>query len=340
MLGVKLEGMWTLALTLAALAPSGDAPVALVFDPPPGSAVTRTIEGALDIELDELSLRGADGSTVDVRAFVGLDARVTVGGRLTTNDVYVESSGGAPLVLEREYDLIDTRWALGRRWTSYRVLHPLTYRTVVFERSVDARYRARWSRDRRGDRDVLDALAWDLDGLALLPAEPVALGEGWTVPVEDLADVVLLGGRLHRPTGPWEELGLDSLECSLTRELAGRFDGRAHCELVRIAERSATLRFAFTHDLDADLERLEVDAGAADGAFEGSFRLSVEAYGRLEWDLVERRAAALALRLVFELEGTVRARRGFPVLEVELSGGWEQEMRADVAGHGRAHGTR
>lgn len=188
MIPVRLACAAALAVPfLAASRPALEAPT---FHPREGLVLDKRFEVALEMEVDDGSIRVHGGTTkFETRVPSGLKASVACD--LAVSDTYESMSARRPLSLLRRFEGLELAWRAGGEEVGSDAL----------ERHRDASVRFRWNeKEERYDAsfDHVDGegemLAWfreDADLRGLLPARAVEVGASWNVERAALAEVLL-----------------------------------------------------------------------------------------------------------------------------------------------------
>lgn len=188
MLHLRLACAAALAVPfLAASRPALEAPT---FHPREGLVLDKRFEVALEMEVDEGSIRVDGGTTkFETRLPAGMNASVECD--LAVRDTYESMSAQRPLSLLRRFDGLELAWRAGGE----------DVESDALEEHRDASVRFRWNeKEQRYDAsfDQIDGegemLAWfreDADLRGLLPARAVEVGASWNVERSALAEVLL-----------------------------------------------------------------------------------------------------------------------------------------------------
>jgi len=194
---------------------------------------------------DKVELRFAPAEGSEVRRTITIDqgaAPLTTHRVLRTLDQYRKVGDGRPLLLRRHFEQTEL---------------PFEGTSVVYTWIPEEKAYGKYYDAREGSELALRDLAEDLDLRALLPTEPVAVSEAWSLPVAGLRDVLAPLGDL--------DLRDAKGECKLELAAVGEVQGRS------LATIELTLRTA-------------------------SPTWSFEGRGTLVWDLGAQRAASFALQ--------------------------------------------
>ncbi|HVS19987.1 MAG TPA: hypothetical protein VMT18_15385 [Planctomycetota bacterium] len=186
-------------LPLALLAPQGGEAESLRFDVRPGTVLRRELVVRHEIQLDGVTnTRGNEALTrQDVSGWMSTWLKVAV------DDTVGEVADGRPLALRRRWvDLGGTGTltlnpAQGRpKFEDRAVLSsPLRDRQVDFTWiEAEGDWARLWVRD-DAEEFWLAEMRGDMDGLGLIPADPVAPGAEWDVPIEGLRGLLAPGGN-------------------------------------------------------------------------------------------------------------------------------------------------
>lgn len=296
-----------LALSIALQSARGEV-VELAWRPAPGTVLEREIEFEVHGGLGE--------EYADTLGVFGLGwlTKVSVSGRLRVRDEVHHLADGRPLVLVREYERLATGWnGLARHDVRPDGLeHPLRF---TWDESSGTYERA-WVRPELHS-DAPPALREDLDLRALLPGEPVRVGDVWRVPVSSVAGLLAPAGGLHVDEALSEAWGFDELGHAFELERLSRVrDGEVQCLLERIVRvdgrRLAVIDVGWTWwgtidpfltpSPDTWIGRLLPDSVAAD--------LDGRAWGRLLWDLEGGHAREFELQAELTVRLGARGARG------------------------------
>ena len=173
--------------------------VQLVFDPAPGVALHKV--WLHDHELLSEPMINLHGSEVQVTP---TRMRVQTKHELDVTDHYRVVENGRPTVLRRRYDTTSriARVSFRRGNERWRGPGPFTQESplmngvgVVFEWYEDSGYGRHFDAVEK-EEWVLDGLTAELDLVQLLPSDPVAVGQSWEIPLQDLRDMLSPGGAL------------------------------------------------------------------------------------------------------------------------------------------------
>jgi hypothetical protein len=310
--------MFDLVALVIALQSARSESVELVWRPEPGSVLERDVEfevrGGLDEGYVGLSLLGLSGL-----------ADVSVQGHLRVSDEIVRVADGRPLELRREFERLTTTWDGLARCE----VHPeLLERALVYTWDESAgTYAREWARSPTS-RVAPPALREDLDLRALLPGEPVRVGDLWRVPVSSVAGLLAPAGALHVDEDLGEAWGFDELAQAFDIERVQRIrDGEVECLLKRIVRvdgrRLAVIEVGWewwgtidpflTPRADTWLARIAPGSSiCAD--------LDGRAWGRLLWDLEGGHAHEFELQA--EVSGLHGARGSRCGLRFHARGSW------------------
>jgi len=317
---------------LFTLGGSGDK---VVFAPPEGTTLTRTIEFEAEFSLDEMSLL-VDGQ--DVVALMGRpEITMRPENRIVVTDTIGAVEHGRPLELKRAFDELSSRFTMDVTDADFPEMESgseLEGDTVVFRWNPEAEKYECGFPDDDGDAELLEGLEEDMDLRVFLPDEEVGTDDEWTVQLADLQRVLAPGGDLKlRPEGV--EADEDSIKAfqeifgELGEELQDLLEGDCTCTYkgardedgTSIGEIAIQIEVATTLDLTRVLEKaihraleesgmgemVDFSLGAAD------LNLDFEGTGTLLWNLSAGHARSLHLNgdLILGLDLT---------LEVEAEG--------------------
>lgn len=291
--------------------------VELDWRPAPGTVLER------DVELEVSG--GIDSALVGSSAFrlEGL-AEVSIASRLRVRDEVRRIAHGRPLELVREIEELTTTWdGLAR----CAVRPDLLGRALVYAWDESAGDCERtWERPRSGG-GTPPALREDLDMRALLPSEPVRVGDVWRVPVSSVAGLLAPAGALHADEALSEAWGLDGFAGAFELERVQRIrDGEVECLLERIARvdgrRMAVIEVGWSWwgTIDPFLTPRSGTWLASLALGSTRAHLDARAWGRLLWDLEAGHARELELRA--ELEGELGAPGSRGGLRLHARGAW------------------
>ena len=329
-----LVALYSAAFVLSTAAQDSPAPataetVQLVFDPAPGVALHKVWKHDHELLSEPMiNLHGAEVRPTPTRM------RVQTKHELDVTDHYREIRNGRPTVLRRQYDTTSriARVSFRRGNERWRGPGPFTQESplmdgvgVVFEwyegsgygRHFDAIEKEEW---------VLDGLTPELDLIDLLPSKPVAVGESWEIPLQDLRHMLSPGGAL--PYGVPKKADtriIRSLStgvgAALQHAFGGSDTGRFRLTLQEIREEEGRRLAVVAIDADIKLaaDRTNTltswqtpEEKAALGEFdEATIRLELSGPGTLVWDVDGRHVHSLDL----EFQEHVNVRMVRPTVE-------------------------
>lgn len=291
----------------------------VAFEPSEGSSAVKVFENVVELSLDnmDMSMNGQPSPMMPEMAM-----SITMNSSVTVTDEYVKLRGNAPATLRRTFDELDNNVSvsmeiemMGESQTNDSDIEAgseLEGKTVVFtwdEESGD--YKKKFDPE-EGDDELLEDLFEDMDLRALLPANEVAEGDEWEIPVKELATILAPGGNLAMVPEEMDaeqmmgSMGMggsmaDFLSELLDGEATGKFLGVRDFEGKQLAAIKVTLDISSSNDMtetvlemmeDADLPpEAQMDFDHIDVEF------TLEGEGELLWDLEAGRAFS------FELSG-------------------------------------
>ncbi|MEM7307397.1 MAG: hypothetical protein AAF682_12040 [Planctomycetota bacterium] len=272
----------------------------LAFGPVPGTTLEKKGTGFLTLSMRSLSMT-VGGEVMDLDA---PDTTFSTSRGVELSDTYGKREGGRLAAFERSYErLAETRTVEGspNLHDVTKLTSPLEGARVAFAwNAAEERYDAAFAdADEERDAELLEDLDGKLDYDHLLPKGEVSKGDSWTLRVDEVDDLVSLGGELHfeSETEDTEQEDLlfeqamgDNLAGEMTCTFAGlrEVDGR---ELAAVTLALAATGFA------------EDDSDAAGLVSRRSLTVELELEGELLWDPAGRHLAS------FELGGKVDVTR-------------------------------
>jgi hypothetical protein len=312
------------ALGQPALAPEAD-PDLLRLAPPLGVVVRKTWVTSGKRELERLEVRTGEVTSEPQH----LSILLTGSKRLVVEDRQVRVEDGRSLEFTREYKELDARRTLQTTTVEEEdtVLATDTCdvegRTVRFLWNGDGYDRTFTDEPAKGEVEsrpvakpvdgALTGLAADMDLLAFLPTDPVAVGAEWSVAFERFRDVLRPGGRLSCTTEPPEGAGERELSEAVWDSLAGDV-------VARYAGRDEQVsRITFRGTFSGSGEKKIAQTGMTGRRM--TSRMQVE--GELVWD----RGHGCARRLTMKRSGTVTTTDDIVIREEGFDRSFERELR-------------
>jgi hypothetical protein len=224
---MRLHILLPLALGLVAfIAPADE----IVFAPASKTTLHKSFkaEGKLESQSMKTTVDGDEQPSGDVKI------TITDMSKLEVTDEYVKVGKGRPLELNRTYDKLESKSSQkvsgegvpdGQEATKEKS-SKLEGKTVVIKwDDAKEEYKLTFDGD-KGDADLLEGLAEDLDLRAFLPKESVSSVPSWDLDPKAFAILMSPGGNLHLEAteGEKEE---DAASAKLDRELAENLTGKA-----------------------------------------------------------------------------------------------------------------
>ncbi len=259
----------------------------LEYAPDEHSSWSKTFEDSVALELLDVSVV-VDGS--DLGALIGeLEMELETQLSVSIEDEIRAADDGRVLQLAREFDSIELESEVyvsagGQSDTTETSgSSPLDGKTVVFTwDDEDELYAVAWDEDEGGDEALLERLAFETDGQALLPEGDVEQDDTWSVDPTVVMDLLWPGGDLALEAQGAEEIeGIDmervaELMADLNRrtleQAAEMYDGDVTCTLLGLREVSETPVAVIGVEVDI---RVEGDFGSL---FEEFFAALLEVF--------------------------------------------------------------
>lgn len=292
-----------------------------------------------------LVMTGLTRGTADVTARrTDLSVALSTRQRVALVDEYRRVSGGRPLELRRTYESAELSAS-----QTYRVEEPpppievtlksaFSGHSVVFTWVEEEQGYGRYYDARELKEVWLPDLAEDTDLRCLLPAGPVTVGEGWSVPAAALGDLLAHGGDLHMEAGEVQgqaarmlvrTLGV-GVGGALQQAFGGQSTGEARVRLeavldddgpvARLAVELDDLRYLADISEYADEHSMRVEVEGGLERTSGRLALDLSGKGTLLWDLAAQRARS------FELTADERVSLRVVLQADEQTGAYEDAM--------------
>jgi hypothetical protein len=303
------------------------------FQPKPGTSLTKSIEIAGDLELEETKLL-LDGKDMS-QAMPEMEMSMKTHQKLVVADTYLEVEDGRSRRLARTFETISSNSAssmstqMGDQESDIDLESELEGLAVVFT-FEDGGYRCAFAEGTKGDEKLLDGLEEDIDLRGFLAEGEMDEGETWKIPAEAVKALLLPGGDVKlRPSEGSETMpGMEAMNFSprdMLSELEGTFsatfDGTRSENGVKVAILRLALDGSSANDLTERMQKMmetvedERARAMKIDAFDGE--MSFEAEGELLWNLEAGHVQGLTLS--GELRMIVDMTMGFGDQEMELS---------------------
>jgi hypothetical protein len=300
-------------LLAAALATAQDAaaPRAIVFAPPSGARVERTIVVEHDLRVTSMSaIQNGQVRTLPT------EMRVATRQTLELTDELRRVEGGRPVLLQRRfgpatYHLELTTGNVPKPQTVRDVKSPLESASVLFTWVPEERGWGRYYDAEEALEEFLAGLDQDLDLLPLLPKTPVAPGATWRVGAAELRSLFAPCGKLpmdwpadlERPLVRTLSSGVAG---GLSEVFGGGAEGGATVTFARVAGSGDDEVLVLVLDVDVTLERdqlererdretLEEEAPPAGAIHRAHVKWAFRGTGEVEWSARAARLARMRL---------------------------------------------
>ncbi len=342
-------GLPLLSLPLFAFTWSGDD---VTFEPGEGLTVSKELSFETTFYLDDLTM-SVDGQEMPAEAMGGaMEEGILVNATIGVTDEYVKIAEGRALTLLRTFDELTLEAGPESEAENVDEFSELEDATVQFQWDEDeGEYITSYHGDEEGDEELLENLDIDMDLLALLPDDEVAVDDTWEIKGEGLESIFFPGG-MPGITTPDEE-GAEEMAALFKEELEAQFeeafdDFVIRCKYVGSREEDeievGEITFDYEGQASIDLSELiqaAIDLQAGEMGVEAdvvaTIDLEFEGEGTLLWNLAAGHVASFDMKgditVLADVEADIDAmgESHSMVMSAEVSGeaAWEMVAGGD-----------
>lgn len=342
-------GLPLLSLPLFAFTWSGDE---VSFKPGEGLTVSKELSFETTFYLDDLTM-SVDGQEMPPEALGGaMEEGILVNATIGVTDEYVKVAEGRALTLLRTFDELTLEAGPESEAENVDEFAELEDSTVLFKWDEDeGEYLKSYAGDEEGDEELLENLDIDMDLLALLPDDEVAVDDTWEIKGEGLESIFFPGG-MPGITTPDEE-GAEEMAALFKEELEAQFeeafdDFVIRCKYVGSREEDEVEvgEIAFSYEGKASIDLSEmiqaaIDLQAGEMGVEAdvvaTVDLEFEGEGTMLWNLAAGHVAGFDMKgditVLADVEADIDAmgESHSMVMSAEVSGeaAWEMTAGAD-----------
>jgi hypothetical protein len=260
----------------------------VAFGPAEGLKLTKTFEGHLEFEIDEMRMlmNGEEqDSPMDENPAGTADYTIIV------NDHFQAVADGRPTNLLRSFVEISGSSESSDGDSEEGSMEELEGSTVRFAWDDDAGHYAVTFEEGDGEKDALAFLSPDMDYRVLLPQGEVAVDDEWLVPSAEILRVMLPGSDLRAAAEAGAEVAGEAIPeaaiALMDQFISGitatcTYKGLSEVDGVEVSEIALVVEISSTVDVDPTAFSDDMDMGSGD--MEVTVGLTMELEGTLLWN--------------------------------------------------------